>query len=689
VRFKLDFSKIQIWKYPYLLKRLKKANAQVVDYFQSGCLIKIQDENGHFGYADICPWTKFGDLSVEEELMHKGPLFNRALQLASEDLNARKNQIKLVNDQIVLNNILINDYNELLQMSDSQLNQYVGKVLKIKCDDQYQNLVTFLNQLVKKQVAIKIRLDFNFCLSRDQFDIFLNLLSESALKLIEYIEDPFVFEEKHWQHYHEQIPLFLDWENNKYQKWNFLVIKPSREEVVENKNYKIALTSSMEHPVGFVHGLRWAQKYPYHVHGFSTLSTYETTEFNYFFEEKQDQLRYFADGYGIGFTNVLNRLNWIPDFNLSIGCNFLLSGHRLSDDENFELFKIKQYLEHNIKINDCILIPSSGSSQKKGESVKVVVLSKSALYESAKRVNNYFKVDSNSCWGCVLPLFHVGGLGVYIRATLADCRFEIIEWSQFTVDWIKEKNVSHLSLVPTQLFEIVQNNAKCPDCVRFVFIGGAHLDSQLAEKAKSLGWPIIQTFGMTETGSMIAVKVDPQAEYFDLLPGVEIKNSNRKLLIKSKSNAKLAIKYNRQTQTCDVEHFEEWLQTQDEALIENQKFKFLQREFDYVKIKGEGVSLYEIRNHLYQVLIEYSVNPLDVTICDFPDVRDGCVIRLVVTENVKEDQVHKILSSFNQRVRPYEKINTWIQIDSMPKTEMNKIKFSEIRQKGISDVKKI
>lgn len=688
----VDFSKLQIWKYPYALKRAKKANSQVSDTEQLGCLIKVQNEFGHFGYADLCPWPSFGDLNFEDQISKLGPLFIHSVRLAYDDLVARQSKLTLVSNHKVHNNILINDFNALVYINNVELAEFENKTLKIKCDLRYLELAHVLNKIASKQLNIIFRLDFNFCLNQDQYAHFLNTLSDQAQKAIEYIEDPFLFNRQTWDLYNQKIPLYLDWNAQKHDIWHNLIIKPSREKVSVDDLAHVAtvsFTSAMEHPVGFVHGLRWAQMYPDKVHGFSTLTAYEKTDFNYFFDEQADRLSYHADGYGIGFTHLLSRLNWIPVFNVTEKNNFLLSGHRLSQEENIELFKIKKHLEDNFNIKDCVLIPSSGSTQNDGESVKVIVLKQQALIESAQRVNSFFGVDQTSCWGCVLPMFHVGGLGVFMRAQLAGCRFEMIEWSDFSLKWIVENRITHLSLVPTQLFEILQNDERCPACIKYVFIGGAHLHGHLAEKAQALGWPIIQTFGMTETASMIAVKSLIHSDYFDLLPGIEIKSCDSKMAIRSKSNAMMSARYVRSNQKFSVDQFDEWLLTQDEVLIQNDKFKFLQRDSDFIKVKGEGVSLFEMRNQLGRILIEHNLNYTEATICDFSDDRDGYVMRLVVSEKVTETTVRSLLEQFNKSVRPYEKILTWIQLPVLPKTDLNKIKFTELKKIRNLNVKKI
>lgn len=662
---------LQIWIHNYTLKRKVKPNAVTAGPVQQGALIKIQDESGNEGFSDLCPWPELGDAPLNEELASQGPLYRRTIDLALLDLQARKDKKVLVTNDPVKNNILISDFRGLENDFD-----FSTVTVKIKGNEHVYEFANFLVANVQRFKTIRI--DFNNCISEYVFSEFLDLLSTEVLQKIEYIEDPFFFHRDQWNQYSAKVKLVLDWKQTEEQNWSNRIWKPSREEKMPCQAFSI--TSSMEHPVGLVHGLHFAQQYPDKTHGFLTLPIYEDTEFDQYFTIENDKLTYQSDGYGIGFTTLLNKLNWMPAF---AGHNFVLCNHRASAKEKGELFKIKKLFSAKIADKDFVLIPSSGSTQSSQESIKVIALSEQALINSAKRVNKVFNVHESSVWGCVLPLFHVGGLGILMRAYAAGSVVCYSTWENFTPDWINENRITHISLVPTQIFEIVQKKWKAPEFVQTVFVGGAELNSELAKQAQALGWPLVQTFGMTETASMIAVKKDIQSEYFETLPGVEISSDNGRLKIKSDSNASYILKLNLKTQDLICEKLSDWIATQDQIEISENKFKFLQRESDFVKIKGEGVSLAELRQHL----VKQNLNPQSVTICDVTDARDGAALVLVVTS---DQDVNQILSQYNAQARPYEKIYNWIEVAEIPVTDLGKIKYTFLKEliKG-QNVKKL
>jgi hypothetical protein len=291
---------------PYSLIKKSKLNAKDTGLIQNGALIKVI-EDGAWGVADLCPKPELGDLSLETQIKEKDFLFLRALELAREDLLARKNQKSLLQNKFVKNNYLITNYRtEELNKAD-----YFNNTIKIKADADTLSLALKLNTLHED---IRVRLDFNSCLSADQFELFLSFLNEKALATIEYIEDPNPMSEQ-WKNWNNKVALAFDFQRAKYNSEfaKYQIIKPSRERLSSNSE-NVVLTSAMDHPVGVAHGLRLAQSHAKKDSGFLTLSVFEDIGFNQYFEQKNNYLNFsdFAlNDFGIGMTEELNKLNWI------------------------------------------------------------------------------------------------------------------------------------------------------------------------------------------------------------------------------------------------------------------------------------------------------------------------------------------------------------------------------------------
>ncbi len=139
----------------------------------------------------------------------------------------------------------------------------------------------------------------------------------------------------------------------------------------------------------------------------------------------------------------------------------------------------------------------------------MVVLRKRALRISAEAVNDWVGVGAGSVWGLALPVCHVGGFGVVARGYFAGCEVVSFE-GKWGVDgfceWVDKVGVTHVSLVPTQVHDLVAAGARGPGSLEVVLVGGGKLEVEAGRAARALGWPVLATYGMTETCSQVATQ---------------------------------------------------------------------------------------------------------------------------------------------------------------------------------------
>ncbi|MBC7421616.1 MAG: hypothetical protein H7328_12885 [Bdellovibrio sp.] len=289
----------------YSLVKKNKVNAKDSSSTREGVLLKVIDQE-FWGVADLATWPELGDLTWQEELKTKGALFQRALNLAKEDLAARKENRSLLKDQTVTNNILITDYKN----TDTKNPQFIGQTLKIKGDADIQSLARFIHAL---PVTAKLRIDFNNSLDSESFESFLGKIF-LAVDRIEYIEDPVAYEIELWSGWNQMIPLAWDFQtvSPAPHSYSYRIVKPTRTEIPVKVDY--TLTSDMSHPVGLAHGLRIAQNFALNPSGFLTLDLFEETAFHKYFVKTENQLNFSVAALkdtGIGMAEELNHLDWL------------------------------------------------------------------------------------------------------------------------------------------------------------------------------------------------------------------------------------------------------------------------------------------------------------------------------------------------------------------------------------------
>jgi len=134
-------------------------------------------------------------------------------------------------------------------------------------------------------------------------------------------------------------------------------------------------------------------------------------------------------------------------------------------------------------------------------SPKAARLARDNLEASALAANQVLEVDARSRFLCVLPLFHVGGLGILFRCQLA--RATVLLHERFDAAAVARElreGATHVSLVATTLARVLEQGATFPPAI--VAVGGGPVPKALLERARRAGLRVVQTWGMTETCSM-------------------------------------------------------------------------------------------------------------------------------------------------------------------------------------------
>lgn len=139
---------------------------------------------------------------------------------------------------------------------------------------------------------------------------------------------------------------------------------------------------------------------------------------------------------------------------------------------------------------------------------KLVKLSDRNLQASVQAANERLKLSHTSVWLDCLPLVHIGGLSILLRCACAGASVVLHEGFDATVvmDDLHNHQVSHISLVPAMLAQLLDLAKQTPRSLQVVLVGGAPLDPSLANRALTAGWPVWVTYGMTETASMLAAR---------------------------------------------------------------------------------------------------------------------------------------------------------------------------------------
>ncbi len=124
-------------------------------------------------------------------------------------------------------------------------------------------------------------------------------------------------------------------------------------------------------------------------------------------------------------------------------------------------------------------------------------------FDFVKNIFNLFETDN---WLASLPFYHIGGFAIILRTLISKSSLSIIPnfGSDQIIPSIEKFNPSHISLVPTQLYEIVKKSILPNVDHKYLFLGGGPSEESIVLSAINLGWNIIKVYGSTETCSMVA-----------------------------------------------------------------------------------------------------------------------------------------------------------------------------------------
>lgn len=154
------------------------------------------------------------------------------------------------------------------------------------------------------------------------------------------------------------------------------------------------------------------------------------------------------------------------------------------------------------------------------------------LLASAAAWNAFLRPQRSDVWLATLPLAHVAGLGILLRATLEG--LPVVVHERFDPEALLRDlgaaQISHLSLVPTQLRRLLETAGGSPiraPALRALLLGGGPIPPELVRDAVARGLPVAPTYGLTEAASGVtALPPDEAARHPEsagrALPGLRV-----------------------------------------------------------------------------------------------------------------------------------------------------------------------
>lgn len=339
--------------------------------------------------------------------------------------------------------------------------------------------------------------------------------------------------------------------------------------------------------------------------------------------------------------------------------NHLLLNPRLPEEERARL---EELVAAAPPLERHVFIATSGTSG----SLKLVALSKQALLASAAAVNQHLGA-SDDIWCCVLPTFHVGGLGIHARAHLSGAGVVSIAWNpeEFARTCAGER-VSLSALVPAQVYDLVSAKLRAPHSLRAIVIGGAAFSLELHGAAWDLGWPVLPSYGMSECCSQVATALSESPEMI-LLPHLDARaEDDGRLALRGASLFTGYCLFDERGEATFVDpKIDGWFATEDEGEVDGRVLRVSGRRGEFIKIGGESVDLRRLDAIADRIARGAG---MDAAVIAVPDDRLGHVIHLAVTGDSES-----IRRAFDERVLPFERAREVHRVGAIPRSSLGKL----------------
>ncbi|MBP7805844.1 MAG: AMP-binding protein [Candidatus Planktophila sp.] len=296
----------------------------------------------------------------------------------------------------------------------------------------------------------------------------------------------------------------------------------------------------------------------------------------------------------------------------------------------------------SVRSDISLLVATSGSTG----TPKEIAITSSALLASATASNKFLKAAESDVWSLLLPLTHIAGINVLVRAmqlesTPLDLRNHVGAYP----------HADFTAIVPTQLFNALNENSellKHLQGAKAVLVGGASLSPELRAQGIAAGINIVMTYGMSETsGGCVYDGVALDGVAFEITSDGRIKISGPVL--------------------AEVERENGWFVTNDLGKIVDGKLQIIGRTDDVIISGGENISLKAIEEQINREFPELLVAAFST-----PDNKWGQALHIAVQsqdENIKSEISEALIKSIGNHAKP----KSVLILDKLPQIGVGKV----------------
>lgn len=316
------------------------------------------------------------------------------------------------------------------------------------------------------------------------------------------------------------------------------------------------------------------------------------------------------------------------------------------------------------------------------------ILTHGNLAASAHAWSALLRPRRSDRWLACLPLFHVAGLAIVTRAARWGVELEIQSgFEAAAVSRALDEGVSHLSLVPVQLAALLEVRAgrEAPPSLRALLLGGGPIAPDLLSEARAAGYRVLTTYGLTETGSGIAVGGADEATRRDplamrALPGVTLRvepaaalDGSGEILVRGEM---VFAGYVGAAAGAAGGLHDGWLHTGDMGTLDSEGLlRISDRRDDLIISGGENISPAEV-----EAVLATHPRVAEVAVAGLPHPRWGAVpVAAVVLRPGPAVTDDELAGYCRERLAGFKVPARYARLDALPRNGMGKILRRDLR----------
>ena len=325
-------------------------------------------------------------------------------------------------------------------------------------------------------------------------------------------------------------------------------------------------------------------------------------------------------------------------------------------------------------------IATGGSSGK----IRFAIHTVASLTASVRGFKSYFQLDRiNSC--CTLPLHHISGLIQVWRSLITGGKLAIIPYRQLKQQQYPEFDFSDflISLVPTQLQCLIDQNPNWLAQFQTILLGGAPAWQTLLERARIHRLPIATTYGMTETASGVSFLLPEDFLQGNLSSGRVLPHA-QVTIIDANGNpveayqigaVKIKAKSLYHGYYPDRAEQKKFIITDDLGYLDAQGYlQIVGRNSQKIITGGENVYPAKI-----EAAILASNLVKDVAVLGLPDAKWGQVVTAVYIP-LETDRIIELQNQLRSQLAPYKQPKYWLATTQLPKDNKGKTNYTELEK---------